>query len=110
MIARIWTGAVVQEDGDEYAEYMRETGLREYRDTPGNRGVYMFRRDLGNETEFMMFTLWESIEAVKAFAGDKYERAVFYPEDDRFLVRRDLEVVHYDVDAQHTGSREPEEG
>lgn len=97
MIARIWTGAVLKADGDEYAEYLRETGLREYRATPGNLGAYMLRRDLGKETEFMMFTLWESIEAVKAFAGDEHERAVFYPEDDRFLVRRDLEVVHYEV-------------
>jgi heme-degrading monooxygenase HmoA len=98
MIARIWTGAVHKADADEYAEYMRQTGLREYRATAGNRGAWMLRRDVGNDTEFMMFTLWDSIDAVKAFAGDEPEKAVFYPEDDRFLVRRDLEVVHYDVD------------
>ncbi|MFW6089010.1 MAG: antibiotic biosynthesis monooxygenase family protein [Gemmatimonadota bacterium] len=98
MIARVWTGAVRKTDADEYAEYMRETGLREYRETAGNRGAWMLRRGVGEDTEFMMFTLWDSIEAVKAFAGDDPDRAVFYPKDDRFLVRRDLEVVHYEVD------------
>lgn len=97
MIARIWTGAVRKSDGDEYAEYVEETGIAEYEATPGNCGAWMLRRDVGEHTEFMTFTLWESIEAVKGFAGDEYEKAVFYPRDDRFLIRRDLEVLHYEV-------------
>ena len=97
MIARIWTGAVRREDADAYADYMLETGVAGYADTPGNRGVWMLRRDLDDRTEFTMFTLWESIEAIRAFAGDDYEAAVFYPEDDRFLIERDLRVRHYDV-------------
>jgi heme-degrading monooxygenase HmoA len=47
-----------------------------------------------------MFTLWDSLEAVKAFAGEDYETAVFYPEDERFLVERDLTATHYEVDTQ----------
>ena len=39
----------------------------------------MLRRDVADRTEFVMFTLWESLDAVKAFAGDDYERAVYYP-------------------------------
>ena len=105
MIARIWKGAVRQGDGDEYARYMRETGVAEYAGTPGNRGVWMLRRDLDGRTEFVMFTLWDSLEAVRAFAGDDYETAVFYPEDDRFLVERELTATHYQVDTQvATGS------
>jgi heme-degrading monooxygenase HmoA len=50
----------------------------------------------------MMFTLWDSLEAVKAFAGDDYETAVFYPQDERFLVERDPTAAHYEVDT-HTG-------
>ena len=100
MIARIWKGAVRQEDGDDYAHYMRETGVAGYARTPGNRGVWMLRRDRDGRTEFVMFTLWDSLEAVKAFAGDEYETAVFYPEDDRFLVERDLVATHYQVDTQ----------
>jgi heme-degrading monooxygenase HmoA len=98
MIARIWTGSVRRGDADAYAEYVRRTGIAGYESTPGNRGAWMLRRDLGDETEFVTFTLWESLDAVKAFAGDDYETAVFYPEDERFLVRRDDKAAHYEVD------------
>ena len=101
MIARIWKGAVRREDGDAYARYMEETGLAGYVATPGNRGAWMLRRDIGERTEFVMFTLWESIDAVKAFAGEDYEKAVYYPEDDRFLVERDLTTSHYEVATAH---------
>ena len=77
-----------------------------YARTPGNRGVWMLRRDVDDRTEFVMFTLWDSLEAVKAFAGDDYETAVFYPEDERFLVERELTAAHYEVDT-HAG---PEHG
>jgi heme-degrading monooxygenase HmoA len=105
MIARIWRGAVRQADGDAYARYMRDTGVAEYSATPGNLGVWMLRRNVGDRTEFVMFTLWDSIAAVKAFAGDEYETAVFYPEDDRFLVDRDLTSEHYEVDTHVPAER-----
>lgn len=98
MIARIWRGAVAQSDGDAYAEYMNATGVAGYTSTPGNRGVWMLRRDVGGKTEFMMFTLWDSMDAIKGFAGEQPEVAVFYPEDDRFLIERDEFVSHYEVD------------
>ena len=98
MIARVWKGAVRKEDSGAYSEYMQETGVVGYAQTPGNRGVWMLRRDVDDRTEFMMFTLWDSLAAVKAFAGDEYENAVFYPEDERFLVERDLSSTHYEVD------------
>jgi heme-degrading monooxygenase HmoA len=99
VIARIWRGAVHWRDGDAYARYMEATGVPGYTATPGNRGVWMLRRDAGEHTEFVMFTLWDSLDAIKAFAGDDYATAVFYPEDDRFLVERDLKATHYTVAA-----------
>jgi heme-degrading monooxygenase HmoA len=57
----------------------------------------MLRRDLEDRTEFVMYTTWESMDAIRAFAGDDPEQAVFYPEDDRFLIDRDLTVAHYEV-------------
>ena len=89
-------------DGDAYADYMRETGFAGYAKTPGNRGAWMLRREVGDRTEFVMITHWDSIEAVKVFAGEDYETAVFYPEDDRFLVERDLTAAHYEVEDEHT--------
>ena len=97
MIARIWKGTVRATDAGAYADYIAETGLAGYERTPGNRGAWMLQRQVGDLTEFMTFTLWESLDAVKAFAGDDYETAVYYPEDDRFLVERDVTCAHYDV-------------
>jgi heme-degrading monooxygenase HmoA len=103
MIARIWRGAVRRRDGDDYADYMRRTGVAAYAATAGNRGVWMLRRDVDDRTEFVMFTLWDSLEAVKDFAGEEYETAVFYPEDERFLVERDLRASHFEVDTYEAG-------
>jgi heme-degrading monooxygenase HmoA len=97
MIARIWRGATRAEDGADYVEYLEATGLREYRDAPGNRGVLALRRQEGGRAEFLLLTLWDSMDAVRGFAGDDPERAVFYPEDDRFLVERGERVEHYEV-------------
>ena len=97
MIARIWRGVVAAEHADAYADYMHETGVRGYTGSPGNRGVYMLRRSRDEKCEFLMVSLWDSLDDVRAFAGDDVERAIFYPEDDRFLVDRDLRVRHYEV-------------
>jgi heme-degrading monooxygenase HmoA len=97
MIARIWQGAVRREDADAYADYIHQTGLAEYAETPGNRGAWMLRRDEGERTQFITFSLWESLEAIRAFAGDDIETAVYYPEDERYLVERGPTVLHYEV-------------
>ena len=99
MIARIWHGTVAQSDGDKYVQYMHHTGIAGYASTEGNRGVWMLRRDVDDQTEFVMFTLWDSMDAVKAFAGDRPEVAVYYPEDDRYLIERGEFVSHYEVAA-----------
>jgi heme-degrading monooxygenase HmoA len=97
MIARIWRGVVRREDAEEYARYIADTGFAEYGKTVGNRGAWMLRRDEGERTEFLTFTLWDSVEAVKAFAGEDHEAAVLYPEDERYLIEQDPKVKHYEV-------------
>jgi heme-degrading monooxygenase HmoA len=97
MIARTWSGATRARDADAYLEYLHATGLADYRSTPGNRGVVALRRIAGERAEFLLLTWWESEEAIRRFAGEDTERAVFYPEDDRFLIQRDERVRHYDV-------------
>jgi heme-degrading monooxygenase HmoA len=97
MIARIWRGVVRQEDAEAYAEYVDETGFAAYAATPGNRGAWMLCHDEGGRTEFLTFSLWESVEAIRGFAGDDIETAVYYPDDDRYLLERDPTVKHYEV-------------
>lgn len=97
MLARTWRGATKAAQGDGYLEYLRKTGLAEYRGTVGNRGVIGLRRVVGDKAEFLLVSLWESPEAIEQFAGPTPDRAVFYPEDDRFLVARDETVDHFEV-------------
>jgi heme-degrading monooxygenase HmoA len=94
----MWRGWTRREDSDAYAAYVEETGIAAYRATPGNRGAWILRRDDGERTEFVTLTFWDSLDAVRGFAGDDVERAVFYPEDDRFLVDRETTVTHWQVD------------
>ncbi len=79
-----------REDAGEYANYINRTGMAEYRSTPGNQGAWMLRRDDGDHSEIITFSLWDSRDSIRAFAGEDIEQAVFYPEDDRFLIERDL--------------------
>jgi len=97
MIARVWRGATRAEDAEAYAAYMGGTGVDALHGTPGNEGVFMLRRAEGDRAEFVVLSLWSSEEAIRAFAGDDISVAVFYPEDERFLVERDLTATHYEV-------------
>ena len=96
-IARIWRGATRTSDAERYLDYLRETGLTEYAATPGHRSTLTLRRIENGKAEFLLLTIWDSMEAIRAFAGDDPEQAVFYPEDDRFLVERDERVTHFAV-------------
>jgi heme-degrading monooxygenase HmoA len=88
---------VRREDGDAYADYIRQTGFNEYAETAGNRGAWMLRDDDGDRTQFITFSLWDSVQAIRAFAGEDINAAVYYPEDERYLIERDATVSHYDV-------------
>ena len=98
MIARTWRGWVRSEDRAAYAAYVEETGMAQYRRTPGNVAAHLLTRDLGDgRAEVVTVSLWASLDDVRAFAGDDVEAAVFYPEDDRYLVDRERTVTHYEV-------------
>jgi antibiotic biosynthesis monooxygenase (ABM) superfamily enzyme len=103
MIARVWHGATRAEDADAYAAYIGKTAVESSRALPGNRGALVLRRVDGDRAEFETILLFDSLDDIHAFAGDDIETAVFYPEDDAYLVDRDLVVRHFDVDL-HVGS------
>jgi heme-degrading monooxygenase HmoA len=98
MIARIWRGWVSTDRSGEYVDYITGTGLAEYRRTPGNLGAEMWTRELGDgRSEVTTVSWWESFDDVRRFAGDDIERAVFYPEDDEYLIDRETTVSHHEV-------------
>jgi antibiotic biosynthesis monooxygenase (ABM) superfamily enzyme len=98
MIARTWRGATRAEDEQAYVDYLEETGMQAVRALPGNRGTVVLHRRVGDRAEFQTVLLFDSLEHVRAFAGEEVERAVFYAEDDRFLIERELTVAHYEVE------------
>jgi heme-degrading monooxygenase HmoA len=97
MIARTWKGRVPATKAADYHVFLLRSGVRDYRATPGNLGVLVERRIEGDEAHFVLTTLWESVESIKAFAGEQFERARYYPEDDDYLIERDTYVTHADV-------------
>lgn len=97
MIARTWRGAVRTQDAEAYAAYIDDTGMKAYAATPGNQGAWMLTREVGDLTEFVTLSFWDSLDAIKGFSGEDYETAVFYPEDDRYLVERDLTCTHRQI-------------
>ena len=98
MVGRTWRGWTRREDAEAYVQYLEQTGMPAYRSTPGNRGAWILRRNDGDRTEFVTLSFWESLEAIRGFAGEDVEAAVFYEEDDRFLVEREETVTHWQVD------------
>lgn len=97
VIARIWRGVTAAAEADAYLDYLHLTGLSEYRAAAGNHAVIVLRRIRDGRAEFLILTLWESMEAILGFAGQDALRAVFYPEDARFLLERGEQVDHFDT-------------
>ena len=97
MIARTWHGAVPDARADAYEAYLQLTGIPDYEGTPGNRGVFVLRHSAGGVTDFLLLTLWDSYEAIQAFAGADPERARYYPEDIDYLLELEPSVTHYEV-------------
>jgi heme-degrading monooxygenase HmoA len=97
MIARIWHGVTPAAKADEYYAYLRRTGLVGYKATPGNRGTYARRRIEGDQAHFLMLTFWDSLDAVKAFAGPDVEKARYYDLDAQYLLELEPTVQHYEV-------------
>ena len=99
MIARTWRGATTVADAGRYAAYLAETGVAECRATPGNRGVLVLRRSVGDRAEFTFISFWDDPASVSRFAGPDPDAAVFYPADDAFLVERETRVTHWEVES-----------
>jgi heme-degrading monooxygenase HmoA len=97
MIARIWHGWTPREKADSYVEYVKKTGVRDQTSIEGNRGDFVFHRIEGDRAHFIVLSLWDSWDAVKRFAGEEPEKAVYYPEDGQYLLTMPPDIEHYEV-------------
>ena len=97
MIARLWHGRVPSSKAEAYRAFLNARAIPDYRSIPGNLSVHVLERREGDVTHFITLTLWEGLDAIRAFAGEDLERAKYYPEDAGFLLEFEPGVVHYDV-------------
>jgi antibiotic biosynthesis monooxygenase (ABM) superfamily enzyme len=97
MIARVWHGVTTPENADAYESHLKPELLPGLSQKKGFRGSYLMRRNVGDDVEFITMILFESIDNVRALAGDDYEKAVI-PENRLPLLKRyDAKAAHYDV-------------
>ena len=104
MIARVWRGWTKTENADAYEELLRDVVYPGLQKINGYRGGYIFRQNAKDETEFVTVNLFESLEAVKAFAGANYEIPVFEPEARHLLSRVEPTARHYPALRSKRGS------
>lgn len=99
MISRIWHGYTTADNADTYETLLKDeiiVAIKD-RDIPGFREIQVFRRELGEEVEFVTVMWFDSIEAVRAFAGEDYEAAVVPAKAREVLSHFDERSQHYDV-------------
>lgn len=97
MIARLWHGWTSRENADPYERFLREHMFPSIHHVPGFLGADLLRHDDGDEVAFVTITRFESLDAVRDFAGNDYEQAVIEPEAKALLARHDERSEHYHV-------------
>jgi heme-degrading monooxygenase HmoA len=107
MITRVWHGWAPASGADDYREHFQTEVLPNLRRVPGFRGAQLWRREQEGQVEFVAVTTFDSIDAVRGFAGADYERAVVDPEARRVLSRFDERCAHYEV---AVGAQPPQGG
>lgn len=96
MITRIWHGRTSIQHADLYLHFLLNAGTKDYRKTTGNISIKVWKREEKDFCHFYTVTEWESLDAVKRFAGEDYQKAVYYPEDDGILLEFEEHVLHYE--------------
>jgi heme-degrading monooxygenase HmoA len=97
LIVRVWRGYAAVTESQAYPKYLLHSLRPQLEQLTGFRGLYLLRRRQADEIEFLVLTLWDSMDAVRAFAGEQPEVAVVEPAARAALVRFDETVNHYEV-------------
>jgi heme-degrading monooxygenase HmoA len=102
MISRIWHGWTTLENAEAYESLLKSEIFNniENRQIAGYKGIHLFRRNIGDEVEFITIMWFDSLEAIRSFAGEDYELAVVPPKARALLSRFDARSQHYEVRAE----------
>ena len=106
MIARIWHGWTLPQNTEKYEALLREeifVGIQN-RHIPGFKSIQLLRRPIEDEVEFITIMVFDSLDGVREFAGEDYERAVV-PEEARVVLSRfDQRSQHYEIKVERKNS------
>lgn len=97
MITRIWQGKTLAKHAEKYLDYLRETGMEDYQNTKGNLSAKILRNITGDICHFWVITEWVDIQSIKNYAGPDFERAKYYPLDERYLLHLEEKVEHFET-------------
>jgi heme-degrading monooxygenase HmoA len=101
MIARVWRGSTKPEHADAYEAMLKPELLPGISKAKGYRGSYLLRRNADAEVEFITILLWDSIDDIRAVAGEDYENSIIPEERRKYLSRHDPKASHYEIAATH---------
>ncbi|MFQ5986977.1 MAG: antibiotic biosynthesis monooxygenase [Thermoplasmata archaeon] len=97
MIGRLRRGWTAADKAEAYEELLRTEVLPGIHRIDGYRGAYALRREVEDGSEFVTLTLWDSMNAIRQFAGEDYETAVVPEKAQALLTRYDRTSAHYEV-------------
>jgi heme-degrading monooxygenase HmoA len=103
MIVRLWRGQTTRDNADAYHAHVTQNVFPVLTEIGGHKGSYLLTREVAEGVEFLAVTLWESLEAVRQFAGDDMDEAVVEPEARAVLAEFDRSVRHFQVTYGHCG-------
>ena len=105
MISRIWHGWTTPQNADKYEALLKEeifVGIQD-RHIRGFKGIQLLRREVNGEIEFITIMTFESLDAVREFAGEDYEKAVVPEKARKLLLHFDERSQHYEIIVERTG-------
>ena len=97
MIGRLWSGRTRTADADAYEQFLRCDLLPQVARLDGSRGAYVMRRDVPGAVDFVTLTLFDSLDAIRNFAGQQEELPVIEPRAAELLSEYDDRVRHFEV-------------
>jgi heme-degrading monooxygenase HmoA len=97
MIVRMWRGQATAANADAYERFVTTRVFAALPAIDGHRGAYLLKRSIGDGVEFIAVTLWESLDAIRKFAGEPIDRAVVEPEARAVLSTFDDFVRHFEL-------------
>jgi hypothetical protein len=102
MISRIWHGWTTLENADAYEALLKNEIFPDIQNRQlfGYRGIHLLRRNLSHKVEFITVMWFDSLDALRAYAGVNYERAIIAPKARALLAQFDGRAQHYEVEAE----------